>query len=105
MFVYILKSKNRRFRYKIGISKNPRQRVKTVAEPSTLVFALPVIGSAWLERYLHRRYNHLRRPIKGNGGTEWFYFWVPFRPILWVVVFFTAQVLLAFVVINFCIYR
>ena len=93
MFIYVLKSTHSRFRYKIGISQHPKQRVKTVTEPSRLIFTVPLFGAAYLERWLHSRYKHLNRPKKGNGGTEWFYFWLPIRPIFWMLLFFILQIL------------
>jgi len=92
MFIYVLKATKQRFRYKIGISKNPRQRRKSVSKPNRLIFFVPLLGSFRFEQWLHRKYKHLNRPEKGNGGTEWFYFWLPFRPILWLILAFLGQI-------------
>lgn len=70
MFIYAIGTLNTQ--QKIGYSKNPDQRLKTLqtanAEPLHIHYAFQVDESiaASVEKYLHRQYNHKR--IKG----EWF---------------------------------
>jgi len=93
MFVYILKNTSRRFRYKIGISKHPQTRQKQVykSEPCRVVFCVPLFFSRAVEVFLKRKYRHLQRTLTGSGKTEWYYFWIPIRPALWLLWFFTLQ--------------
>lgn len=98
-YLYIFKQRWS-FTYKIGISKKVRHRLKQVQKdvPCYLVFCIPLFGAYEIEQWLHRRYKHLNTPIEDtDGGSEWFCFWVPFRPIAWMLLFFFAQ--LVFIVI------
>lgn len=93
MFVYILKHTVRPFCYKIGISKHPQKRQKQVykSEPCRVVFFVPILFSSAVEAFLKRKYKHLQRTLTGSGKTEWYYFWIPIRPALWLLWFFTLQ--------------
>ena len=91
MWLYILKER-RRFRYKIGITKTLRTRIKQIPVPCRLIFAFPMLRAAKVEKWLHNRYKHLNRPKQsGSGRTEWFYFWLPVRPFFWGLVWWVLE--------------
>jgi hypothetical protein len=68
-YLYLLKAHNKAA-YKIGITNNPKRRFKEIYSdtPCIFLFAVPLL---W---------------------AEWFYFWLPFRPALWILCFFSLQV-------------
>lgn len=77
--------------YKIGISKDVKNRIRRI-QKAKLVFYLPFIFAARYERFLHNRYRHLRvKNGRESGCTEWFKFWLPVRPVLWLLLFFGLE--------------
>ena len=92
-YVYIFKERFA-FCYKIGISKNVKKRLKRANQDTDcyLVCAFPLFWAYRIEQWLHKVYAHLNTPKEGiNGGTEWFYFWLPFRPAFWMLLFFALE--------------
>ena len=104
MYLYLLKAKHKA-RYKIGITKSVKRRLSEVNRDveSKLVFYVPLFYAAKFERYLHNRYKHLQRNMKGTGKTEWFYFWLPIRPMFFMLLFFIFQVAMMGVIVAFLI--
>ena len=104
MYLYLLKARNR-LSYKIGITNNLKRRISEVNRgvKCKLVFAVPLLYAAKFERYLHKKYKHLRHDLKGTGKTEWFYFWLPVRPAFYMMLFFSSQVAMMGIIVAFFI--
>jgi len=104
MWLYLFQHR-RKFAVKIGITR--RKIAKRLAEvsknePCRFLFAVPVLWPALLEKWLHNRYKRLRR--YDLSGREWFYFWLPIRPIFWLLFFFSAQFLF-FILILYVVWQ
>jgi hypothetical protein len=90
--------------YKIGISKQPKKRIKSIKN-AKLVIMVPVLLAREYERFLHSRYAHLRvKSGKESGSTEWFRFWFSFRPALWLMFFFVMEWGIGILLIGFLIW-
>lgn len=66
--VYLIRAESRPRRLKIGLSDDPARRLRSlqVGSPVPLTLLAHVLGSREKERYLHRRFAHLR------SHGEWF---------------------------------
>ena len=70
-FIYLIKNSEESY-YKIGVGKNPKQRLKQLqtGSPAELVLieTFSTEHAYKIEKILHRRYSHLKK------DGEWFYF-------------------------------
>lgn len=73
-YLYLLYS---RFKFKIGIGRVLKRRVKQIDQSTAgkqrLVFAVLVFNARQIESWLHRRYKRHHAPFRvGSGKTEWY---------------------------------
>lgn len=72
-FLYIMRSNSL---YKIGISKAPKRRLKSIQrthKANTRLYAtVRTLYAYEVEQWLHKKLSHKNEPQDGNGGTEWF---------------------------------
>lgn len=72
-WLYIMQSNGL---YKIGISKDPKRRLKSIQrthKANTRLYANVRTFYAYeVEQWLHKKLSHKNEPQDGNGGTEWF---------------------------------
>ena len=106
--LYLLKSRSHFFAYKIGISNNVKRRVAEISKSSkirvSVVLSMPLLFAYKIEQVLHYIYRYNRvRSIRGNGGTEWFWFVLPVSPVLLILLFFGLQLCPIIALIYFLI--
>lgn len=58
--------------YKIGISNDPRRRIKEVAHKPKIIVTYRYYHAEEIEKFLHRFFKESRRTRSGSGKTEWF---------------------------------
>ncbi|MCG8327715.1 MAG: GIY-YIG nuclease family protein [Chitinophagales bacterium] len=105
-FIYLGMSSRNPGRIKIGIARNVRSRWKTIDRnmkgKQFPFFALPCFGAIWFEGHLHRVMGRFNRPVKGDGGSEFFSYLNPFSWIGWSYVFLC--IIWAFLISHLLIY-
>ena len=89
-FIYLGMSTRNPGRLKIGIARNVNERWKSIdrSMPGKQfpVFGLPSFSALWLEGHLHRVMRRFNRPVKGDGGSEFFTYLNPFSWLGWIYV-------------------
>lgn len=94
-YIYVLNDGY--FRYKIGITDKPKQRLKEIRRSMPKhrirkILSVKIYGARVLEQYLHLFYAFFRSPHKkGSGKTEWFKFIFPVTPILQILLVYIVQ--------------
>lgn len=58
--------------YKIGISNDPKRRLKEVAHKPKIIATYRYYCAETIEKFLHRFFGDSRKTRKGSGKTEWF---------------------------------
>ena len=106
-YLYLLASRRRLFRYKIGITKNLGQRFAEIrrSEPFAPLLVVPLLFAPSYETWLKRRFKRLRaNDMRGSGRTEWFVFWLPFRFLFWLLIFaaleWSGMILIIFLILT-----
>ncbi len=69
-YVYLMRGT--KWMYKIGISNDPKRRLKEVSHKPKLVVTYRYYCAEAVESTLHRFFNKSQRIRKGSGKTEWF---------------------------------
>lgn len=102
MIIYLLRDRHT----KIGITDNLGQRLREIRRDSPRARVFMCFSFIYkrktvrkIEAALHRRYDHLRRPRSGSGGTEWFAVY-PLRPAFWLLLAWLRQLLLIFLLTS-----
>lgn len=96
MKIYIMGNTAHTCLYKIGISKNVKNRKneiqKTMGGRVYVIFSWNLIFAFFWEQLLHRMYGVLNaKGIRGSGKTEWFRLILPITPILWIIFFWAIE--------------
>ena len=106
-YIYLLASRRKWFRYKIGITRNIPQRFAEIRrnEPFAPLLVVPLLLAPNYEIWLKRRFKRLRaNDMRGSGRTEWFRFWLPFRFLFWLLIFaafeWSAAILIIFLILT-----
>lgn len=90
-FIYLGMSTRNPGRIKIGIARDVRSRWKSIGKSMKgkqfPIFFLPSFGARWFEGHLHRVMRRFNRPVKGDGGSEFFTYLTPFSWVGWSYVF------------------
>jgi hypothetical protein len=90
-FIYLGMSTRNPGRIKIGIARDVRSRWKSISKSMKgkqfPIFFLPSFAAQWFEGHLHRVMRRFNRPVKGDGGSEFFTYLSPFSWIGWSYVF------------------
>jgi len=84
-YVYVMVQTPLPIRCKIGISTRPDLRQKQITRRVRVVCKAKVWGAEYFERMLHFFFRPFHAPVRGDGGTE--FFWT-------IPVLFIAPVLL-----------
>ncbi len=69
-YVYLMRGT--KWMYKIGISNDPKRRLKEVAHKPKIVATYRYYNAEGVEKFLHHFFGDSRRTRKGSGKTEWF---------------------------------
>lgn len=89
-FIYLGMCTRNLGRMKIGIARDVKLRWKTIDRKMKgkqfPIFSLPCFNARWLEGHLHRVMKRYNRPVRGDGGSEFFTFLNPFSWLGWVYV-------------------
>jgi hypothetical protein len=105
-FIYLGMSSRTPGRIKIGIARDVNLRWKAINKSMKgkqfPLFFLPTFGARWFEGHLHRVMRRFNRPVKGDGGSEFFAYLNPFSWIGWSYVFIC--IIWAFTVTHLLIY-
>ncbi len=105
-FIYLGMSTRNPGRIKIGIARNVKLRWKTIGQDMKgwqfPIFSLPCFSALWFEGHLHRVMRRFNRPVKGDGGSEFFTYMNPMSWIGWIYVF--CAITWAFIVSHLLIY-
>lgn len=105
-FIYLGMSTRNPGRIKIGIARNVKLRWKAIGRSMRgwqfPIFSLPCFNALWMEGHLHRVMRRFNRPVKGDGGSEFFSYLNPFSWIGWIYVF--TAIIWAFLVSHLFIY-
>lgn len=105
-FLYLGMSTRNPGRIKIGIARNVKLRWKSIGRSMRgwqfPIFSLPCFGALWVERHLHRVMRRYNRPVKGDGGSEFFTYTNPLSWPGWAYVI--CAMLCAFVLSHLALY-
>lgn len=69
-YVYLMRGT--KWMYKIGISNDPKRRLKEVAHKPRVVATYRYFCAERIEKFFHVFFKDSRRTRKGSGKTEWF---------------------------------
>lgn len=105
-FIYLGMSTRNLDRIKIGIARDVNIRWKAINRGMRghqfPIFSLPCFHALWFEGHLHRVMRRFNRPVKGDGGSEFFSYLNPMSWIGWVYVL--GAIIWAFLVSHLLIY-
>ena len=105
-FIYLGMSTRNPGRLKIGIARDVKLRWKTIGRSMKgrqfPIFSLPCFYAIWFEGHLHRVMKRFNRPVKGDGGSEFFTYLHPFSWVGWLYVF--TCMIWAFLITHLLIY-
>lgn len=105
-FIYVGMSTRNLGRLKIGIARNVHLRWKAIDRSMKgkqfPIFSLPCFNALWFEGHLHRVMRRFNRPVKGDGGSEFFSYTNPMSWLGWIYVF--CAITWAFLVTHLAIY-
>ncbi|MBK8490413.1 MAG: GIY-YIG nuclease family protein [Saprospirales bacterium] len=105
-FIYIGMSTRNPGRLKIGIARDVKWRWKAIDRSMKgkqfPVFCLPCFHASWFESHFHRVMKRFNRPVKGDGGSEFFTYIHPFSWPRWIYVF--CAITWAFLLTHVLIY-
>lgn len=69
-YVYLMRGT--KWMYKIGISNDPKRRLKEVAHKPKIVTTYRYYCAESIEKFFHKFFKDSQRTRKGSGKTEWF---------------------------------
>ena len=105
-FIYLGMSTRNLGRIKIGIARDVKLRWKSIDKGMRgrqfPIFSLPCFAARWFEGHLHRVMRRFNRPVKGDGGSEFFSYTNPFSWLGWIYVL--GAIIWAFLMTHLLIY-